>query len=125
MGMIKYFLAVCLISLAACGAASSDSKLADVNLFKEWCSTASSACIQLQFQDYDSESVAVSMGANGWCSCQMDIVGNNSSGSLTLSSCSHSGGGADLCPSLEIPVTYTNNGSTLSVCDGSGCVDWF
>lgn len=123
--MVKYLLAISVLALTACGQDGSKSLTADSPLFKEWCSTASSACIQLQSQDFDSESVAVSMGANGWCTCQMDLVGDSLSGSLTLSSCSHTGGGANLCPSLEIPVTYTHSGSTLNVCQGADCVEWF
>lgn len=93
------------------------------SLFRVWIREDHQFTLDLRGFNFDTPTVLRVFFVNGSnCDCTATVHGDNGAGNIQIVDCQSS------CNSLEnggAPLTYTEGGSQLNICDRGGCSNYF
>lgn len=119
----------CLSLIAITSCSSSDSSTPSKDLFSLWNDTADDSPLDLTGGSLGVEMTFNVFFAGGEeCSCDLTLLGTQSSGSWVLNSCSYvfgSGAADPGCNAVNDTGTYTNVNALLTIIDSTGDTDTY
>lgn len=122
--MSKYLSVIILLFAVGCGGGSSgssgnNSAAASKSLFSNWTSTTSTNAMNLSGANFGTNSIFFLFASGSECSCTLNILGAQSSGTWVLSSCIYVPGSGPSDPGCGVEDgsgTYSLPSTTLSLC---------